>query len=262
MVKNRIPIPSSTAADVMFESDSTCCVCTVRGKAVQIHHIDEDPSNNSPDNLAVLCLQCHDDTQISGGFGRRLNAPLVTKHRDEWTIRVRRRREEADRLAVAKIFEAMPAAPSKSEVPYSEDRADAILQYVNDLPKLREELRRRAQQGWDTGVTATMVTATYDYIDALQGILVHMASFYPGGYFDSNPERFFATLIAASFRWHREHAEPHGPGTGGTIVSVTCGDNVMEDVEKMIKDMAESLVGYDDRFDWRGWPARWGAQSN
>ena len=71
--KSRVPISADLAAEVMFRSDRTCCVCNVRGKTVQVHHIDEDPSNNLVESLAVLCLECHNDTQIKGGFGRKLN---------------------------------------------------------------------------------------------------------------------------------------------------------------------------------------------
>src|SRR6266487_675808 len=52
MAKARIPIPSETAASVLFRSDRTCCICRERGKPNQIHHIDEDPANNDPANLA------------------------------------------------------------------------------------------------------------------------------------------------------------------------------------------------------------------
>jgi len=100
MTKIRTPIPADIAAEVMFNSDSTCCICQERGKVVQIHHIDEDPSNNSIDNLSVLCLHCHNDTQVKGGFGRKLNAPLVLKYRDEWISRVTLRRDLADERAV------------------------------------------------------------------------------------------------------------------------------------------------------------------
>ena len=37
---------------------------------------------------------------------------------------------------------------------------------------------------------------------------------------------------------------------------ICCG-NVQADVEKMVEDMVMSIVGYDDRFDWKGWPIRW-----
>lgn len=247
----------------MFASDSTCCVCRERGKAVQLHHIDEDPSNNAPENIAVLCLECHNQTQTSGGLGRRLSDALVVKYRDEWLARVVQRRDAADREAVHKMIG--PGAPPSEEpvetVPYSQERADGILAYVQSLPDLRAELRKRAQAGWDTGTTATMVQASYDYIDALQGVLVTLARFYPPGSFGDNPHRFFSEVIASRFRWHRAHSEPHGPGTGGTIVNVTTSGNVVDDVEKMVEDMAESLVGYDDRIDWRGWPSRWRASA-
>jgi hypothetical protein len=62
-------------------------VCRVRSKPVQIHHIDEDPSNNNPRNLSVLCFDCHRETQIRGGFDRKLDADQVRLYRDDW-IRV------------------------------------------------------------------------------------------------------------------------------------------------------------------------------
>ena len=93
--------------------------------------------------------------------------------------------------------------------------------------------------------------------DALQGLLVTLAGLYPRGSFGEDPHRLFSEVIASRFRWHRAHSEPDGPGTGGTIVNVVCSGNVVEDVEKMVENMAQSLVGYDDRFDWRAWPSRW-----
>lgn len=69
---------------VLFESDRTCCVCRVKGKPVQIHHIDDNPSNNWRSNLAVLCFDCHRDTQITGGFDRKLDADQVILYRDDW----------------------------------------------------------------------------------------------------------------------------------------------------------------------------------
>jgi hypothetical protein len=220
---------------------------------------DEDPSNNVPANLAVLCLECHNRTQVSGGFGRQLTDTLVIKYRDEWLARVIQRRDAADRTAVEKMVGpavAVSEGPIET-LPYSEKRADAILAYVQSLPDLRAALRKKAQTGWDTGVTATMVQASYDYIDALQGVLVILAGFYPRGSFGDDAHRFFSQMGASRFRWHRAHSEPHGPGTGGTIVNVNCSAKVVGDVENMVEDMARSLVGYDDRFDWRGWPSRW-----
>lgn len=86
--KKRVPLPKSLSAQVLFDSDRTCCVCRQRGKPIQIHHIDEDPSNNAISNLSVLCLECHELTQISGGFGRKLDADQVMLYRDQWTASI------------------------------------------------------------------------------------------------------------------------------------------------------------------------------
>jgi tetratricopeptide (TPR) repeat protein len=82
--KQREPIPQEIAARVLYLADRTCCVCRGRGKPVQIHHIDDDPSNNKLENLAVVCFDCHRETQIKGGFDRKLDADQVILYRDNW----------------------------------------------------------------------------------------------------------------------------------------------------------------------------------
>jgi tetratricopeptide (TPR) repeat protein len=91
--KRRIPIPKDVAARTLFESDRTCCVCRSK-KPVQIHHIDDDPSNNDPGNLAVLCFDCHLDTQVQGGFDRKLDAEQVRLYKRDWLEVVRRYRAD------------------------------------------------------------------------------------------------------------------------------------------------------------------------
>lgn len=102
--KIRIPIPSETVALVLFHSDRTCCVCRIGNKKVQIHHIDDDPSNNSFKNLCVLCFECHDLTQVKGGFGRRLDAGQVILYRDNWIETVTQKRA-SDQVASGKAIE-------------------------------------------------------------------------------------------------------------------------------------------------------------
>jgi len=75
---NRIQVPCEIAAQVLFDSDRTCCICRVPGKPIQIHHIDEDSSNSFDlANLAVVCFEDHDKTMVRGGFGRKLDAEQV-----------------------------------------------------------------------------------------------------------------------------------------------------------------------------------------
>ena len=69
---------------MLFAADRTCCVCRESGKPIQIHHIDEDPTHHDPANLAVLCLTCHESTQVKGGFSRRLDGDQIRLYRDSW----------------------------------------------------------------------------------------------------------------------------------------------------------------------------------
>lgn len=90
--KKRTSVPEEVADNVQFLSDRTCCVCRHSNKAYQLHHLNEDPSDHDADNLAVLCLDCHDRTQTKGGFGRHLRAGQVRLYRDEWYELVNARR--------------------------------------------------------------------------------------------------------------------------------------------------------------------------
>jgi 5-methylcytosine-specific restriction endonuclease McrA len=82
--KPRTPVPQDISAEILFLSDRTCCVCRDNRKKVQIHHIDENHNNHEKNNLAVLCLECHNETQISGGFGRKLDAHQIRLYRNNW----------------------------------------------------------------------------------------------------------------------------------------------------------------------------------
>jgi hypothetical protein len=265
MTKDRVPIPPEISAEVMFASAQTCCVCTEPGKPIQIHHIDDVPSNNDPDNLAVVCLHCHNDTQVSGGFGRKLTPLLVRKHRAEWLARVAQRRAAADAAAIERMTGTtvpvmVPPPPVQAtgvqKQEYSDARQDGILVYVELLPSIHNELRQKLKDGMG-GTTASMRQATYDYIEALQRLMAELAAFYAPGSFGEDPRKFFSEMTASRFLWHRAHSEPDGPGTGGTIVNVTCSGNVADDLETMIEDMVQSLVGYDSRFNRSRWSSLW-----
>jgi len=90
--KDRVEIPLAVAAEALFRSDRTCCVCRIKGKPVQLHHIDENPANGVLKNLAVLCFDCHTETQIRGGFHRKLDAEQVILYRNDWLATVSKER--------------------------------------------------------------------------------------------------------------------------------------------------------------------------
>ncbi len=79
--KNRVKIPEKTAIDIMFWSNRQCCVDQKPG--VHIHHLDENPSNNDIDNLALLCFECHDEASKRGGLSRRLSPGVIKRYREE-----------------------------------------------------------------------------------------------------------------------------------------------------------------------------------
>jgi hypothetical protein len=254
MPKERINIPIDLATEVIFASDRTCCVCEVRGKAIQIHHIDENPSNNTFDNLAVLCLECHNDTQLSGGFGRRLSEPLVIKYRNEWLIRVTNRKISAD-IKISEGFLKFSEYKNQTnkEIPYK-----TLANLIKYLPKLKHEILKQAQDEWDSGETIRICQASYEYIDVLQGFLVMLAQYYSVAQFgNKSSQEFFSDLIASRFEWHSAHMEPNGFGTGGTIISVMRLGSVMGDVEKMVEDMVISLIGDSLDFDATEWLKQW-----
>lgn len=89
----RKKIPASIESEVMFQSDLQCCIDQKRG--VHIHHIDGDPSNNSPNNLALLCFDCHDRATITGSLSKKLSAGTIRKYRDHHYETVRSRRKAA-----------------------------------------------------------------------------------------------------------------------------------------------------------------------
>ncbi|OYW75279.1 MAG: hypothetical protein B7Z37_14095 [Verrucomicrobia bacterium 12-59-8] len=263
MAKIRTPIPGATAANILFRSDRTCCICRERGIPTQIHHIDEDPSNNDPNNLALLCLHCHEETQISGGFGRKLDALQVVQFRNDWFERVQKRRDTADEIAAAKG--AVPAnKPSTKSVRRAElPNPQKLKNYILTLPAIRLDAYGRAQSLWDKGGTSTQRQGCYDVVDILEQILITLASWYPLHHFDGlAPEEYFNAMTASRFAWHHARMEPNGYGSAGTMARLFVADAVMNDLEKMVEKMVEPLSMHLEDFDDFQWMKAWKVNSD
>lgn len=87
MAKRR-PVPRTIEVYLLFRSEHTCCICRIRNKHVQIHHIDRNPSNNKPDNLAVVCLDCHSQVTGRSGLGKAYSASEVRMYKRSWEQQV------------------------------------------------------------------------------------------------------------------------------------------------------------------------------
>lgn len=260
MPKKRIEIPEDIAACVLVASNHTCCKCNEPGKPCQIHHIDENPSNNDLDNLAVLCLVCHNDTQLHGGFGRKLNAASVRKYRDDWYARIQERKNKVDAIVVSRM------AGSSEHYSTSADEAEnlkipadkSLLEYVNMLPSMLSDAYKVAIPEWNTGITSKMNQATYDVIDVVKGILIHLAGWFPKNHFHSeSASEYFSKYISARYEWHRALAEPQGQGTGGTIVGTIAAGGVLNDAETAVEDLVSSLLWGSEGFSLKNWRNDW-----
>ena len=260
MSKPRTPIPDDISAEVMFQHDRTCCVCHNRGLAVQIHHIDEDPTNHAVTNLAVLCLEHHEQTQMRGGFAKKLKAADVVRSRDDWICRVRVRRDKTDELVIQHMA-GMP--PTKLEAKdWNIPSTAKVVGFLNALPSIRRAAIATAQPLWDTGITSEMCQGSYDAIDLLESAWLRLADFYPPSYFgERGADYFFSEFVAARFEWHRKICEPRGPGSSGTIVHVTTSGAVLDDVAKAIEETVNGLfIGFClYPFDLKKWRSDWDA---
>ncbi len=268
--KNRIPISRDLAAEIMYESDRTCCVCNEKGKSTQIHHIDEDPSNNSKSNLAILCFDCHEETQIRGGFGRKLNAQQVLKYKSEWLERVCNRRQEADKLASLKtitnnegnvepeqtteLFIEDSSISEEIEKHNYENERKLLESYVSKIIDFKAVIYKHVKPKWDSGINSKMKSGIYEVIDFYEEVLSELVTFYPNNLFDGNAKVFINDAVSARFNWHRTINNVYG--RLGTMDAVIIADMVLNDVDNMVQDTVRVLA---EKYgvEYKEWEKRW-----
>lgn len=86
----RPPIPEETVVKLLHDSRRTCCVCRDSSKPIIIHHLKEwaKSHDHSEPNLAVLCLDHHDDAHTKKGLSLSLTAKQIRAHKDKWLEQV------------------------------------------------------------------------------------------------------------------------------------------------------------------------------
>jgi formate-dependent nitrite reductase cytochrome c552 subunit len=87
----RTAVPEELKAEILTRSNNRCCVCQT--PFVQLHHIDEDPSNNDIDNIAPLCPNCHTQAHSKSMLTTNLTATRVKVLRDRWYSYCEKRKE-------------------------------------------------------------------------------------------------------------------------------------------------------------------------
>lgn len=71
----------------MVANRHTCCICNEPRHPVEKHHINEDPSDNSWNNLAVVCRNCHGLVTQKGNLGARYTQGEVLLLKLRWEKR-------------------------------------------------------------------------------------------------------------------------------------------------------------------------------
>jgi hypothetical protein len=169
MAKDRVEIPKNLANDVMFASDRTCCVCRTEKLKVQIHHIDENPSNNTFENLAVACLFCHVDAHSTTPFVRNMNPDLLRKYNNNWR-------------AVVKT-KMMPDSlhPSRFELIYELflDVQTAVHYWVLEYVLVKPELHFRASLKDHKQYEHLFAVTSDQVVDSLEAMLWQSADALP-----------------------------------------------------------------------------------
>ena len=150
---DRTEIPTAIAEEALFCSDRTCCVCRQKGKPVQIHHIDGRNDNHSFDNLAVLCLECHNGTQQKGGFDRKLSPGQVALYRQEWLAELGRTLN-SDQLEVLRMLHRMHDAPQSiaymsAKLRVSSHSVKRTISFLVERHILTQSVGERGRPHWD-----------------------------------------------------------------------------------------------------------------
>ena len=83
-MSGRPNISQALADELMYRNRHTCCICHTPRKHVQIHHIDNDSSNNTFGNLAVLSLDCHSVVTGDEGLGLKYTPGEVARYKAQW----------------------------------------------------------------------------------------------------------------------------------------------------------------------------------
>lgn len=94
MKKSRFALEESLKIEIIAKCNNRCCTCQT--PFIVIHHIDEDPSNNNPDNLASLCPNCHSQAHSKSQLTVNLTPSRIKSLRDKWYEYCEKRKEGAN----------------------------------------------------------------------------------------------------------------------------------------------------------------------
>lgn len=112
----------------MAANRHTCCICRQPRHPVEKHHIDEDPSNNEWNNLAVVCRNCHGLISVKGNLGARYTPGEVLRYKLDWEKRCAEAGEDDIDSPVEEIHETRMIEGDSHEIyPFEMDVGDELV---------------------------------------------------------------------------------------------------------------------------------------
>jgi len=254
----RTPIPDDVAARVLHEHERTCCVCTIRGRTVQIHHIDDNNSNHDFENLAVLCFECHNETQIRGGFGRKLGETEVRLARADWLRRVTERRARVDDILVnMQVGISFSDPKDERRLPWIKPSDQELLLFVNRIPEIVGEAEARAASAIESGITIEMIEGTLSIIEVIRAVITRLADWYPPRHFgNKSADAYFEELEASWFALNWSLYDRNEVGSGGSLIRVIVPGTVLNQMKELLEVMVEALVMHEPDIDLSDWRKR------
>lgn len=268
MAKTRKAVPPVTSDELLYVFDRTCCVCQDPNIGVQIHHLDGDPSSNEIENLAALCLRCHDQASKTGGLTRSLSKGIIKKYRAEWLRRVQRKRSiaiepESTRTPEFKRIQTyidvlmgdVPTDDLSSEDQVVRkfadcDREDAILQ--------KKSIHLAGQPFLDRGSTMDQGHAVQMVVSGYKELILRLTEFYPEGHFGrDSAEEYLFRLVDILADWSYLSATPTH-GLMGTMHANDATFRLCSLLDTIAKDMLRTLSWYHlDEWEIIGDESEW-----
>jgi hypothetical protein len=163
---------------MLFESDHTCCFCNIPYKAIQVHHINENNSVSTYNNLIVLCLDCHSRAHTKPGLGRSISYNQLKLCKKDWLERVKKRKELADSIAVLKMTQEMTETSSDHEsnlTYYSADDLHIFKMYLVKIQSIHKGQLLISQACWDEGTTMSMNEGSVRMVDFYESVLLELS---------------------------------------------------------------------------------------
>lgn len=261
-MKTRKKLSSAEAAAILVASDGTCCVCQDERRKVVIHHLDENPANNSPGNLAVLCSYCHSEIHTSGGHFRKLDSQQVKLYRAIWlkTVKKRRREKSRDPLAPERFLVEYTVSDKDHEDPHLRPTLEHLGTYIAHLPAKLKQATREAQSLFDTGATFMMAQGISHEIqllmDALAFLLYQVRPFhFPKG--ETEAEKYVTRQYAQWSKWHDILIHPDGGAAAGSMARIDLMDLGARELGRRIADLVTSHDYFDYVVNKRAWLVAW-----